>query len=169
MNYPIKSQTELNEFSNSYIEAVLEVAKKLNIDLGDDKFFGDHLGLQVLSGKEFDQCHALFLEYSEMIHDAIIHDRRNRVYRFREPLQSNDIIMPRIEMFEPKPGADLDKLRPGIEHIAFTVKDYDVFLEECRQNNVPIDKAVGMDGSKFFKTKLIDSIEIEFRNDKLGE
>lgn len=168
-NYPIQSNKELNTFLNSYIEYVLSVAGSLNINLQDEIFLGDHLGLQVLSSEEFDKCHDMLLEYSEMIHDTIIHERRNRIYRFKKPLNIKGITLPKIETFEPKPNADISKLRPGIEHIAFYVKEYDNFLEECKHNNVPIDKAIDMSGSKFFKTKLIDNIEIEFRNDRLGE
>ena len=169
LNYPIQSNKELNTFLNSYIDSALSVAKSLNINLQGKIFSGDHLGLQVLSSEEFDKCHNILLEYAKMIHDTIIHKRRNRIYHFKKLLNVKGIIIPKIEIFEPKPNADITKLRPGIEHIAFYVEGYDNFLEECKKNNVPIDKAINIDGSKFFKTELINNIEIEFRNDRLGE
>jgi hypothetical protein len=167
--YPIHSNEELNEFLESYIPLVLAAAKKFDIDLKDDRFSGDHLGFQVMSGNEFDIYHQIILKNSKMIKDSVIHERRNRIYRFKDYLQADGIVVPRIEMFEPKPNADLADLRPGIEHISFTVEAYDDFLQECQKRGVPIDKVVDMKGSKFFKTKLIDNIEIEFRNDELGE
>jgi len=168
-HYPIQTNKILNNFFNFYIKDVLAVADNMEINLRADNFFGDHLGLQVLSAEEFDKSHIIFLGYAEMIHDNIIHNRRNRVYRFKKPLEAEGITMPKIEIFEPKPEADISKLRPGIEHISFVVKNYDSFLEECKQKNISIDKVIDMGGSKFFKTKLIDNVEIEFRNDKLGE
>ncbi|OGG87939.1 hypothetical protein A2592_01785 [Candidatus Kaiserbacteria bacterium RIFOXYD1_FULL_42_15] len=168
-NYPINSIPEINSFLEPYLNSVLTMANKLNINLLDKRFSGDHLGLQVLSKKEFDECHSALLKNSEMIHDAIIHERRNRIYRFKKILSLKGITIPKIEIFEPKPNADISKLRPSIEHIAFYIKDYDSFLKECKNNNVPIDKSIDTNGSKFFKTKLIDNIEIEFRNDSLGE
>ncbi len=168
-NYPIQSIDEIKTYLESYLNSVLSVANRLNINLLDKKFSGDHLGLQVLSKEEFDKCHDMLLGYSEMIHDSIIHERRNRIYRFKEILSVKGIAIPKIETFEPKPNADIFKLRPGIEHIAFYVENYNNFLEECKQKNIPIDKVVDINGSKFFKTKLIDNTEIEFRNDSLGE
>lgn len=167
--YPIETNKILNNFFDFYIKDVLVVADNMGINLQAGNFFGDHLGLQVLSVEEFDKSHIIFLEYSEMIHDNIIHNRRNRVYRFKNSLDAEGIKIPKIEIFEPKPEADISKLRPGIEHISFVVKNYDNFLEECKQKNISIDKVVDMGGSKFFKTKIINNVEIEFRNDKLGE
>lgn len=167
INYPTHSYQELGEFLENYIADVLKVARQLNIDLKDPRFACDHLGMQVLSADEFDQAHQLLLEFSQMVHNAVIHERRNRFYRFNQPFVIEGISIPKIEIFEPKPEADLAKLRPGIEHIAFLVEDYNSFSTDCKKNNLPIDKEVDLNGSKFFKTKLIDNIEIEFRNDKL--
>ncbi len=169
LSYPIQSSKALNDFFDFYIKNVLKVASSLNFDLKGNNFSGDHLGLQVLSADEFDESHWLLLEYSQMIHDGIIHNRRNRIYFFKKPLDSDGVIMPKIEIFEPKPNAKISRLRPGIEHVAFVVKNYDNFLEDCRQKNIPIDKVIDIGSSKFFKTKLINNVEIEFRNDKLGE
>lgn len=167
--YPISSPKILTNFLKSYYPLINFVANQFKIDLSNKDFIGDHLGLQVLSSKEFDQCHQTLLKFSKLIHDAIIHNRRNRVYRFNTPLNISGFTMPRIEIFEPKPEADLSKLRPGIEHISFTVSNWQELLKTCQQNNVPIDKVVEDKQGKFFKTKFINCIEIEFRNDELGE
>ena len=166
--YPIKSIESIKKFLQSYLHLVKFTLQQYELNL-NTSISGDHLGLQVLSSEEFDQCHDILLGYCELIHDDIIHDRRNRVYRFKPAIVIDDIAIPRIEIFEPKPNADVSKLRAGIEHIAFVVDDYDDFAARCKEKSIPIDKEVNLDGSKFFKTRLLNGIEIEFRNDQLGE
>jgi predicted metalloenzyme YecM len=170
--YSIESPQKLQSWLEVYLPLVKQVAKEFQINLEDKKFSADHLGLQVISKQEFDDCDKLLLKYCTLIHNGAIHGRRNRVYQFNEPIRVDDIIIPRIESFEPKPGADARKLRPGIEHIAFKVKNYEKFFSECEANGLPIDKSmVDEEGSKFFKTKFLNCVEIEFRNDylKAGE
>lgn len=166
--YPIKSTDEITEFLHSYFPLVVFTLQKFELNL-NTSIAGDHLGLQALSKDEFDQCHDFLTQYSTLIHDGIIHERRNRVYRFNNAIVTDKYTIPRIEIFEPKPNADITKLRPGIEHIAFTVKNYERFVDLCKDRGVPIDKMVDIAGSKFFKTRLLNGIEIEFRNDQLGE
>lgn len=167
--YPIHSTEEIEKYLAPYLKLVLFNLKQYNIDLNAISGSGDHIGLQVLSSQEFDDCHGILLKNSELIHDHVIHDRRNRVYHFKTPPQASDIIVPRIEIFEPKPNANIGKLRAGIEHVAFTVENYDEFLSDCQKRGIPIDKTNNLDGSKFFKTTFVNGIEIEFRNDQLGE
>ncbi|MCA9302423.1 hypothetical protein KDA10_03645, partial [candidate division WWE3 bacterium] len=72
-----------------------------------------------------------------------------------------------IEIFEPKPDADVTKLKPGIEHISLISPNFDDLHSFFIVNGLPVDK-MGIDEvHKFFKTKLINMIEIEFRNDCL--
>lgn len=124
--------------------------------------------MQVLNAEEFDESSKILSGYATLVHDHIIHDRRNRVYKFESPLEIGVIEIQSIEIFEPKPNADANTLKPGIEHMAFKVNEYDIFFEWFKQQGHPIDKSSDMDGSKFFKTKLVDMVEIEFRNDFLG-
>jgi hypothetical protein len=168
--YPIQSIKVFREYLDAYLPLIIFGAKQYELNLNTFKISGDHLGLQVLSRDEFDKCHEILLKIADLIHDSVIHNRRNRVYRFNDMPKSNSISVPRIEIFEPKPSANISKLRPGIEHIAFMMDGYDNFVLECKKKNVPIDKEVSFeDGSKFFKTTFVNGIEIEFRNDELGE
>lgn len=108
------------------------------------------------------------MNYCTLVHNGTIHNRRNRVYQFNNPITAYDTVIPRIESFEPKPEADIRKLRPGIEHIAYKVDDYDKFFSDCKTSDLPIDKSTTDDeGSKFFKTRFLNCVEIEFRNDYL--
>jgi len=167
--YPIHSIEELKEYLTPYLKLVLFNLKQYKINLNTINGRGDHIGLQVLLNREFDSCHKILLKNSKLIHDHIIQNRRNRIYRFKNPPQIGDICIPRIEIFEPKPDTNIKKLRAGIEHIAFTVDNYDKFLKSCQKKNIPIDKTNDMNGSKFLKTTFVNGIEIEFRNDQLGE
>jgi len=167
--YPIHSVEELEKYLTPYLKLVLFSLEQYKINLNTANASGDHVGLQVLSSQEFDDCHQILLKNSKLIHDDIIHDRRNRIYRFHAAPHSSDITIPRIEIFEPKPGVDIRKLRAGIEHVAFTIGNYDEFLSRCQKSNIPIDKINNINGSKFFKTRFINGVEIEFRNDFLGE
>lgn len=165
--YPIKSQIDLETFVQSYLPLISYQLSVYGIDPIEYGIKGDHLGLQLLSKEEFDNSHKLLIHYSKVINEGVIHKRRNNTYLFNDYIIFNDIEIQSIEIFEPKPDADLNKLKPGIEHIAFYVKEYDKLFDYCVKNNIPIDKSVDYDGSKFFKTRLINMVEIEFRNDYL--
>ena len=166
--YCIHNRDNLFRYTRIYWQLVSFYLDKYQINDSFD-FRGDHLGLQVLSVEEFDQCHEIFLEYSSLINKDIIHQRRNNIYKFNMPLKLDNISIPKIEIFEPKPDANLGKLRPGIEHISLKVNNYQKLLQVSRDKGVPIDKAKEINGSRFFKTQFINGVEIEFRNDGLGE
>jgi predicted metalloenzyme YecM len=166
--YPCKSQIELNSFFEAYLPLVLFVSNSFPINLTIERFEGDHLGIQTLDKKEFDIVESQLLQFSDCIHSAVIQKRRNKVFLLKTPLKSNHITIPKVEIFEPKPDADSRKLKAGVEHIAFMVNDYEQLLNECKNKNVPIDKEVAFGRSNFFKTKLVNMVEIDFRNDKLG-
>jgi len=168
-HYQIKTPKKLKNYLKVYIPLVLNIANSFDINLTEKQFEGDHLGLQVISEYEFDNANCTLLEYAKLIHDSVIHNRRNRVYEFNNPIVVDGISVPRIEIFEPKPGADISKLKPGVEHIAFMTNEYEKLLSSFERNSLPIDKKkVFEDGSKFFKTKLVNLVEIEFRNAFLG-
>jgi len=163
------SSDVMQDFLNAYIPLVLRVGKTFLVNLKDARFSCDHLGFQAMSAAEFDASHELLDKYAKLIHAERIHERRNNVYYFNEPFIVDDIVIPKIEVFEPKPDAKKEQLRSGIEHIAFFAKDYDKFLVQCKKKGVLIDKTIDMANSKFFKTKIVNTVELEFRNDALGE
>lgn len=166
--YSVSDPQELKSWLEAYLPLVKRVASEFKLNLDDKIFSADHLGLQVISKQEFDDCDKNLMNYCSLVHDGTIHNRRNRVYQFNSPITVDGTIIPRIESFEPKPDADIRKLRPGIEHIAFKVENYDDFFVDCQRNGLPIDKSmVDDEGSKFFKTKFLNCVEIEFRNDYL--
>jgi len=166
--YSIKNRVELSAFFDAYIRLVLNQFKIFNINFTEFGISGDHLGLQVLSSDEFDLVNDYTLGYSTLIHTGEIHNRRNNVYKLNESIVSNGVAIESLEIFEPKANADLSKLKPGFEHIAFKVDRYDDLLLYLHKHNLPIDKErTFKDGSKFFKTKLLNLAEIEFRDDYL--
>jgi predicted metalloenzyme YecM len=166
--YSLNTFFDLQSFVNVYLPLVENYTKKIGIEISKDILNGDHLGVQTLSAQEFDEVSNLIMGYSKTIKEGVIHNRRNNIYKFNQPLKYKDIEIPGIEVFEPKPDADIKKLKPGIEHVAFELKDYDIFLTKIKESGFPIDKEVNFDdGSKFFKTAFINLVEIEFRNDSL--
>ncbi len=167
--FSLNSYTDLESFANVYLPLVENFLQKFSIDLSENIFKGDHLGVQVLSTQEFDTIDKLLSAYSKIIHAGLIHNRRNNIYKLNTPLKYKNIQIDLIEIFEPKPGADIRKLKPGIEHIAFEVKDYDAFLNKFKASDFPIDKEIDLNGSKFFKTAFINLVEVEFRNDSLAD
>lgn len=168
-HYQIKTPEAFKEYLSVYIPLVLNVAQTYDVQLDNEEYKCDHIGFQVLSKEEFDAVSEILSTYSRLIHNNIIHERRNRVYEFNDPLTVGGMNVPRIEIFEPKPSADIGKLKAGVEHIAFFAENYDELFERFQSEKLPIDKhAAFEDGSKFFKTTLINMVEIEFRNDFLG-
>lgn len=167
--YKINTKDDLQDYANFYLPLVFTVLKEFGVSTDKFDLVGDHFGLQVLSEQEFENADSLLLSYSTLIHDTVIHGRRNRVYLFNNPVTFKDISIPRIEIFEPKPGAELKKLKPGIEHVAFFTPGYDLLFQHFVSKGYPIDKNVEFeDGSKFFKTSFVNLVEVEFRNDSLG-
>ena len=167
--YAVSSRENLASYLKVYLPLIIKVAARFQINLLDKNIHADHLGMQAISEEEFDETSKALSLYSTLIHNNIIHERRNRVYQFSKPFLINKISIPRIEIFEPKPNAELDNLKPGIEHIAFKVDDYDSFVSSFKKHKLPINReAEYQKGSKFIKTQLIDLVEIEFRNDFLG-
>ncbi len=162
--YSLESREKLQNYLNVYFPLVENVANSFGIDLYNTEIMGDHLGAQALSAEEFNIIDGLLGRYCSKLHGGVIHNRRNNIYKLNKPLLYKSIEIPLIEIFEPKPEADLSKLKPGIEHISFKVKDYDGFIDWFKVAGHPIDKEVEVNGSKFFKTKLMNLVEIEFRN-----
>lgn len=165
--YPTHSRDELETFIQSYIPLIKNQLKIFKIDLDRFGISGDHLGLQTISKEEFDLVHTQLISYSEIINEGNIHERRNNTYKLNEFIKCLDIEIQSIEIFEPKPTADISKLKPGIEHIAMKVDRFDELEEYFAKNKLPIDKSVQMNDSRFFKTKFINLVEIEFRNNYL--
>lgn len=167
---PLENHAELEGYLLAYAPLVQLMLRQYGIDVQQWSLQGDHLAVQARSAQEFDLFQQLLLQYADILREARLHDRRVTVFRFHGMLQTPRFSIPRIEVFEPKPEVDPKTLRPGIEHIAFTVPKYEALLADCRHRNVPIAKAMEReDGSKFFKTEFLNNCEIEFRNDELGE
>ena len=168
-HYFIETQKQLKEYLTHYVPLVKIVAKSFNIDLSKKRFMCDHVGLQAISKENFDDCDFHIQKYANLTKDGRIHNRRNRLYVLYKPIVIDDIKIVSIETFEPKPNADMSKLRLGIEHIAFVVSNYEEFYQECLNKNIPIEKRVDFgDKTSFFKTKFINGVEIEFRTEALN-
>lgn len=167
--YFLDFHDKLQSYLEVYFPLVKKAAEVFDLDLTDKSFIGDHLGIQVLSAEEFDMVDKLLTSYCTILRKGNIHNRRNNIYRLNKPLIFDDKEIPLLEIFEPKPDADLTKLKPGIEHISLKVDRYDEVLAQFKKAGHPIDKEVDMDGSRFFKTKFMNLVEIEFRNDSLAD
>jgi len=165
--YPVHTQEELQTFTQTYVPFVLNQLEVFRIDYLKNRLYGDHLGLQVLSAEEFEAVNKSLLGIAKLVNRGVIHSRRNNIYKFNQFPKFKDIEIQSIEIFEPKPGVDLTKLKPGIEHIAFKAENFDNFLVNLKKNKLPIDKEDTSNSDKFFKSKLINMVEIEFRNDFL--
>jgi predicted metalloenzyme YecM len=167
-NYQVECLDDLKDFYNLYIPLVRQTLS----NYGSLELFGlhvDHLGLQVASRVEFDLIHEKLLTYCEVVNKGVIHERRNNTYRLQDFIGPTEYKLQSIEMFEPKPGAETNKLKLGIEHIAFVVEDYDGIVDYFTKNNIPVAKTADFNGSKFFKTIFVNLVEIEFRNDYLWQ
>lgn len=167
--YFLQTLQSIKKYCSKYFPLVKFLASSFKINLESLDIEGDHLGVQVLNSKEFDFVSRQLFGYTTLANEKIIHNRRNRIFKFIEPFEVGGIRLSNIEIFEPKPGADLSKLKLGIEHIAFITKDFDTLLAQAKSNNVPIDKAVDDGSHRFFKTSFVNLVEIEFGNESLLE
>ncbi|KKR06466.1 MAG: hypothetical protein UT34_C0001G0507 [candidate division WS6 bacterium GW2011_GWF2_39_15] len=155
----------LQEFFSIYQKAVLNFLNQYDLDISE--LVPDHLGALTHNSEEFESVTTILLSHSQMIKEIQLNNRRVRVFKLNHPLLG-DFTIPKIEIFEPKPESDLAKLRYGIEHISFTVKNFDNFASAV-VNILPIAKQGQVGTSKFMKTEIINTVEIEFRSDSLGE
>lgn len=127
----------------------------------------DHIGVLVHDKKEYNEVSLMLQKYSTRIREIVLDDRRVSIYKFDMPLIGS-YLMPKIEIFEPKPGEIEKNLRYGIEHIAFYISDWDEF----KSNNldlIPVAKDFKVGTTSMVKTEIINTVEIEFRNERLGE
>lgn len=159
----IYTKGNLQSFYTSYAKSV----KFILDDYGISEVIPDHLGCLTHSKEEFEEATLELLKSAKQIKEIELHGRRVRVFKFEEPLNS-DFPMPKIEIFEPKPDAELKNLRFGIEHIGFYVKNFDEFLNNF-ESKLPVAKKGQVNSSFFLKTETLNTVEIEFRSDKLGE
>ncbi len=167
--YFLDTAEKLKTYISKYYELVKLTQEQFGISAQKYHLQGDHIGVQALSATEFNTIDQMLKTYCKLKHAGIIHSRRNNIYVFNTPLDLGEITLRGIEIFEPKPDAIIKKLKPGIEHIAFYTPKFDELYDHATANNIPIDKCVAENGSKFFKTQLINMIEIEYRNDFLDE
>ena len=165
--YPINTIEQVQAFADAYVPLVLHQLKLFQIDLAEFGIKGDHLGLQVLSAEEFDNAHALIATYAQTIRQGEVHNRRNNTYKFNEVITSHGLELQSIEIFEPKPDAIIEKLKAGFEHIALYVQEYDALLNFSQQFELPVGKSLDFNGSRAFKSKFLNLVEIEFREDYL--
>lgn len=154
----------LERYYSSYLDIVNFLREVLEIR---GTLIPDHIGCQTGKGKEFDEISKTILKYSKLIKEITLQKRRVSVFKFDTPLIGT-VLMPKVEIFEPKPEDNLLKLRYGVEHIAFYVHDWDSFYTE-NIKKLPVAKESSVDSSKFLKTFVINNVEIEFRSDRLGE
>lgn len=166
-DYPIQSWSVVELFLWGYVPKLLAAGKAIGVGLDSIAFYGDHLGLQVMNAEEFDNAHNELLTFCTMTHDTMIHGRRNRIYRFRSPTPVEGILFRGIEIFEPKPGANPDALRPGIGHAAFLCSSIDDLLVQFHETGVAVAKDATYNDGRFIKTELVDDIEFEFREQSL--
>lgn len=155
----------IQDFVDSYFKSVLFMLSTYNIPFED--VVCDHIGCLLHNSIEFDAVTNELNTYTKLIKSIELHNRRVKVFQLNDPINSG-FLLPKIEIFEPKPDADFKQLRFGIEHIAFYVWDWDSFKSKY-QSKLPIIKEGSVDKSLFMKTEVLNTIEIEFRNDRLGE
>lgn len=167
--YPIYNLSQLQDFTNVYIPLVLFQLNEFKLAAHLQNVQGDHFGLQVMSSQEFDTAHEIISSYSQTIKQGIIHNRRNNTYKLNSTINTNNIKVWSIEMFEPKPNADLTKLLPGIEHVSLAVDNLDQIYSHFVDNALPVEKFVEYNGSRFFKTRLTNLVQVEFRDNPLWQ
>jgi predicted metalloenzyme YecM len=127
----------------------------------------DHIGVLVHDKKEYNEVSLILQKYSTRIREIVLNDRRVSVYKLDMPLIGS-YLMPKIEIFEPKPGVVEKNLRYGVEHIAFYISEWDQFKSD-NLNVLPLAKDFKVGTTSMLKTEIINTIEIEFRDERLGE
>lgn len=163
--YPPIKLSELYKYMEVFLPLVIYTQGLFGIDAQKFEIEGDHIGVQVLSPEGFDQMHESILKYAKLKKEGIIHNRRNNIYVFNETFKVGDFSFKGLEIFEPKPGADISKLKAGVEHVSFYSPKFEELYNFVIEQKIPIDKyIVDERGEKFFKTKLLNMIEIEYRN-----
>lgn len=168
--YPINSQKNLQQFWETYFPLVETSLNYYGYFLDDNNLCLDHLGLQVNDKKEFVLCHKKLIKIAILLSEEVVNGRWCSIYKFKNPpIIAGKFFVPRIEIYNPMPKQDIREIKSGIEHIAFTVRDYILFRKEWIGKNLPVLYEKKIDTSKFFKTPFLNGLLIEFRNDELGE
>lgn len=165
--YPTDARQDLEQFFAAYLPLVMYQGQKFGFDLRAPEFHLDHIGLHVQSAAEFDNADNNLRQFSEMMGETMFHGRRNRVYRFREPLSALELKLPGLEIFEATFDTPPVDMKYGIEHISFQVQDFDRLVDRLHEKNIPISRETEYHGQPFIKTVMINTVKIEFRKDFL--
>lgn len=167
--YGITTWRTLARCASRYMRLALTVALLEGVDLTSARFAGDHLGLQARSAREFDDVVRTVGAYALPVRRESIDGRRNCVLRLRRPLRGGGWEMPLVEVFEPKLREAPRDLRPGIEHCAFVVSDYEQWLRDWPGRRELVAKRRDSATRVFVKTWIINGIELELRPVSLGK
>jgi predicted metalloenzyme YecM len=164
--YYLGNLQELEEYCNLYFPLITNYSSSiLGLDLSNNTFEGDHLGIQTSSHEEYTHYYNLLSSYMSHNFTNDLHGRKVSIFSFRDEFVSKDISLNGVEIFEPKPKVDIGKIKLGIEHISIITKEYDKTFENISRKFV--NKSAEYPEGRFFKTKFINLVEIEFRDRSL--
>jgi predicted metalloenzyme YecM len=164
--YYLGNLQELEEYCNLYFPLIINYSRSiLGIDLLDEAFEGDHIGVQTLSHDEYTHYYNLLSSYMSHSFTNDLHGRKVSIFSFKDKFSSHNITLNGIEIFEPKPNVDPGKIKLGIEHISIVCKEYEKTFNEM--SGAFINKSAEYPEGRFFKTKFTNLVEIEFRDRSL--
>ena len=164
--YYLGNLQELEEYCKLYFPLVINYSRSiLGIDFKKGAFEGDHLGIQTPSHDEYSHYCNILSSYMSHNFTNDLHGRKVSIFSFKDRFISNGITLNGVEIFEPKPNVDITKIKLGIEHISIITKEYEKTLSNISKEY--INKSAEYPEGRFFKTKFINLVEIEFRDRSL--
>jgi len=148
-----------------YSQKAYHVINK-KLDLNDLSF--DHVCYQTKSAKDYINILNILSKDIIIIKEISHSGRRITIAKLRGPFNVNSLLIDKIEISEPKPKRAVTK--SNFDHFAFKVNNnFDEYINNIKtKDNIKI-----IEEKQIFKDKIAkfkeDNIEIELRNNKIGE
>lgn len=140
--------------------------EKIKESYSDIRFELDHAGYETASKDIFNDLSESLKKEGSLITSIPHSGRTLAIFRLNSPIEVERHVLERIELFEPKPGAKIDK--SFWEHIAFKVENFDSIIDKYKSTPQELQK-IRQIGEDKFGYVILDDFRIQFRNNNIGE
>lgn len=121
----------------------------------------EHISYETPTTKSYKKFIKENAQYWTVIKEISHSGRTILLTRLNDPVHLDGLIIDIIEVQEAKPKAQVEK--EGIDHIAFTVNDFDDFYNDMKKNGKMVEDVKQISDFRFFKIKEHD-VKLEFKN-----
>jgi molecular chaperone GrpE len=155
----LPKQDQLKELIN---EAIVTLKKKYP-DVAKNL---SHVGFMAKDKEDYEKYRDELTKTNEFVKEVSHSGRNISLFNVKEPLTIQDLVISRIELFEPKPGSQSEESK--WEHISFKVDNLEALIEKYKNTENALIK-IRQIGDDKWGYHVINGIRIQFRNRYFGK